>query len=64
MHLVEGKAVRIQDVVKSIVGIKTGLSKCGNHDASPRTTSHNVCTLATHRHTQTHTLLGVPQSRL
>lgn len=63
-HLVEGKAICIEDVVESIVGIKTGLGKCGNHDASPRATSHNVCTLTAHRHTHTNTLLGVSPSRL
>lgn len=59
MHLVKGKAVCIEDVVKSVVGIKTGLGKRGNHDASPRTTSHYVCTLTTDTHTNTH-LTGCP----
>lgn len=38
--LIEGKRVSIEDVIKAVVGVKSGFSKCGNHDASPGSTRH------------------------
>lgn len=48
MHLVKGQRVGVEDVIKSMVGIESGLCQSGNHDASPRPACHYVCTLARH----------------
>lgn len=50
VNLIKGKRVSIQDVIKSVVGIEAGLSKAGNHDASPRSTRHYVSTLTRQEH--------------
>lgn len=46
--LIEGKRVSVQDVIKAVVGVKSGFSKCGNHDASPGSTRHQVSALTRH----------------
>lgn len=43
--LVKRKRVSIEDVIKTMVSVETGFSKCGNHDASPGSTCHYVSTL-------------------
>lgn len=54
MHLVKGKRVCIEDVIKSMVGIESGLRQSGNHDASPQPACHYVRTLARHEQRNTH----------
>lgn len=46
--LIEGKRVSVEDVIKAVVGVKSGFSKCGNHDASPGSTRHQVSALTRH----------------
>lgn len=60
-NLIKGNRICIEDVIKSMVGIETGLCKCGNHDAPPRSPRHYVSTLTGHEtNAQTQTLSVSP----
>lgn len=51
-NLIKGNRVSIEDVIKSMISIETGLCQSGNHDAPPWSTRHYVSTFTGNTNTQ------------